>query len=349
MYVNKSITIAGLVIFFLILLSNSLLCIEREDKLHSLSGGNNNALNGFAKSSYLDEQILSFKYSPDISVEINAPSQAEMDRSKKLMIIFYALPNMNTIDETIGRQKSEGLDWHYDIQHIGAQTRYLRTVIKNYNIVIAYVGTKEESWPWWRLKYPGGDYVIRNLIDSVKNIFKGYKKEIALDGHSGGGSFVFGFINNCINIPDYVNRISFLDSEYDYSDSLKHGDKIIKWLYANPDHRLCIIAYDDRDVIIDGKNIGTYNGGTYLRTNNMTDRLSKAFNLSRTEDTVFTEYTELKGRIKIFIKSNPDHQMWHTLLVEKNGFIESILSGTSYDELGYQFWGPRIYSQYIQP
>lgn len=306
-------------------------------------------LKGFSKDSFLGEQILSFGYSPDINVEINAPSANKFDGTKKTSLIFYALPNMNTIEQTIGRQKREGLDWHFDIQHIGAQTRFLREQLKDENIVVVYVATKEESWPWWRSKHPDGDPVIMGLVDTVKNIFKKFNTEIILDGHSGGGSFVFGYINSVNEIPKQVKRISFLDSEYDYSTALNHGSKIINWLKAEPDHYLCIIAYDDRDVIINGKDIGTLNGGTFFRSNLMKDDLDKAFHLYKTEDTLFTKYSGLNGRIKIFLKTNPEHQMWHTLLVEKNGYIESILSGTPYEEKDYQFWGWRAYSQYIQP
>ena len=81
----------------------------------------------------------------------------------------------------------------------------------------------------------------------------------------------------------------------------------------------------------------------------MKDDLSKTFHLNESDDSLFIKYYGLNGRIKIFLKTNPDHQMWHTLLVEKNGFIESVLSGTPYDENDYQFWGWRAYSQYIQP
>ena len=307
------------------------------------------ALRGFSKDLFLDEQILSFEYFPDINVEINAPSAGKFDGTKKISIIFYALPNTNSIEQTIGRQKREGLDWHFDIQHIGAQTRFLRDQVKDKNIVVVYLGTKEESWPWWRSKHPDGDYIIRSLVDSVRNIFKEFTTEIVLDGHSGGGSFIFGYINSVNEIPSRVKRISFLDSEYDYSAGLKHGSKIINWLKAEPDHYLCIIAYNDRDIIINGKNIGTLNGGTLFRSNLMKDDLDKALHLNKSEDSLFTKYSGLNGRIKIFLKTNPEHQMWHTLLVEKNGYIESILSGTPYEEKDYQFWGWRAYSQYIQP
>ena len=53
---------------------------------------------------------------------------------------------------------------------------------------------------------------------------------IALAGHSGGGSFLFGFIDGGDAIPDDVERIVFLDANYSYSDADKHGDKLLAWL-----------------------------------------------------------------------------------------------------------------------
>ncbi len=306
-------------------------------------------LKGFATSTFLNEQVLTLNYEPEIRIEINAPSIETFDTSKKVMLIFYALPNMNTIEETIGKQFQKGMDWHYDIQHIGAQVRFLRNEIKDRNIVVVYLETKELSWPWWRMRHPGGDLVIRSVIDSVKNIFEKFNPDIILDGHSGGGSFIFGYLNSVSKIPNQIKRIAFLDSEYDYADSLNHGNKLLNWLSASSDHYLCAIAYDDRDVIIDGKKIGTLNGGTFYRTILMKNYLSKKLNFENNSDSLFERFSSLNGRIKFFLKLNPDHLMWHTLLVEKNGFIESIVSGTKYENLGYEFWGPRAYSQFIQP
>jgi len=47
------------------------------------------------------------------------------------MLILYALPNGNTIEQTKGRRVAEGLDWHFGIQHIAAQTRYLRRYMES--------------------------------------------------------------------------------------------------------------------------------------------------------------------------------------------------------------------------
>ncbi len=306
-------------------------------------------LKGFSRSPYFDEQLLKLEIFNGIKIEINAPAASIFDNNKKVMLIFYALPNMNTIAETIGRQKIPGLDWHYEIQQIGAQVRFLRNLVSDKNIVIAYLESPEESWQWWRMKHPGDDFIFKQVVDSVANIFRNFSTEIVLDGHSGGGSFVFGFINSVNKIPNNIKRLAFLDSDYDYSDSLHHGGKISRWLKAEPDHYLCSIAYDDRHVIINGKDIGTINGGTFYRSKLMENRLSEDFHFQNESDSLFIKYTALNGRIKFFLKRNPDHLMWHTLLVEKNGFIESILSGTKYENEGYQLWGWDAYSEYIQP
>ncbi len=340
------VIITSLMIIVLLFLLPGIINGEVNPKA-SLDGGV--ALKGFSRSSFFDEQILKLKIYNGIKIEINAPAANIFDRDKKVLLIFYALPNMNTIDETIGRQKAPGLDWHYDIQHIGAQVRFLRNLVTDENIVIVYLESPEESWQWWRMKHPGKDFVFKMVVDSVANIFKNFSTEIVLDGHSGGGSLVFGYINTVNRIPKKIKRISFLDSQYDYADSLHHGRKIVQWLKAAPDHYLCSIAYDDRHVIINGKDIGTIEGGTFYRSELMEKRLAKDFNFVDYSDSLFIKYSALKGRIKFFLKRNPDHLMWHTLLVEKNGFIESILSGTSYENEGYQLWGWRAYSQYIQP
>ncbi len=306
-------------------------------------------LKDFSPGPYFGEQIMSFHYNPEVKVEIDAPGPDKFDPKKKVLLIFYGLPNMNTIAETIGKKMQKGDDWHYNIQHIGAQTRFLRNVLTDYNIVVAYMATDEESWPWWKMRHPEGNLIIRDVVDSVESIFEGYDTEVDFCSHSGGGTFVFGYINSVGSIPNDVKRIAFIDSEYDYSDSTGEGNAIVNWLKAEPDHFLSIIAYDDRHVIINGKDIGTYEGGTFYRSMLMKNRLAKDFKLKDESDSLFMQYSGLDGRINIQIKYNPQHLMWHTVLVEDNGFIHSLLCGTKYENKGYTFWGARAYSQYIQP
>jgi hypothetical protein len=48
------------------------------------------------------------------------------------------------------------------------------------------------------------------------------------------------------------------------------------------------------------------------------------------------------------LKENPERTVLHTVLVERNGFIESMLSGTVLGNAGYTYFGDRTYSRYIR-
>jgi len=39
-------------------------------------------------------------------------------KNDKVLLVFYALPNGNSIEQTVGKNLKEGDDWHYNIQHI---------------------------------------------------------------------------------------------------------------------------------------------------------------------------------------------------------------------------------------
>ena len=208
--------------------------------------------------------------------------------------------------------------------------------------------TDGKSWPSWRRKTINSDLIIKSMVNSIVNLFNPLDIKIVLSGHSGGGSFIFGFLNSVEKISNIVQRITFLDSEYGYEDSLKHGDKIVDWLKESNDHCLSVIAYDDRDVKINGKNIVSPTGGTYYRSKMMKKRLEKDFEFTDESDTSFTIYTSLNGRVQFRLKENPNVEIFHTVLVERNGFIQSILSGTEYEEKNYKFWGERCYEKWIE-
>src|SRR5204863_8425521 len=89
----------------------------------------------------------------------------------KPLLILYALPNGNTTEQTIGKAIKPGDDWHYDIQHIGAQTRFLRRLLPNRPIIVAYLENNLKSWPAWRKKH--GDKFIPEIVEAVKKPFLG--------------------------------------------------------------------------------------------------------------------------------------------------------------------------------
>src|SRR5262249_28504590 len=159
-----------------------------------------------------NERIASFSMDPEIEVQINAPSQGSSAASNNVLLVFYALPNGNSIQQTVGRVRNSGDDERYDIQQIGAQTRFTRALLPDKSIVVVYLENGLKSWPAWRKKYP--DDLIPDIINSVKKLFATKNAQVVLNSHSGGGSFIFGYLNAVKAIPDDVVRIVFLDSNY---------------------------------------------------------------------------------------------------------------------------------------
>jgi len=305
-------------------------------------------LPGFQRSPYFDEQIRSYTYDPNVSVLINAPAAARFDPNKPTRLVIYALPNGNTIAQTIGREWAEGVDWHFFIQHIGAQTRLLRNSLPDENLVVAYVEAGGRSWPAWRSKHPDNGALIARLVDSLREPF-GPQATVELTCHSGGGSFIFGFVNHAEEIPDWVERIVFLDANYGYSDNDQHGDKFVRWLEASSRHYLGVYCYDDRRIRVDGKLVVGPTGGTYRRTQTMLERFRQDLTLHEDTHPNYCRYRGLDGRLDVIVVDNPQDKILHTVLVERNGFIHGLTFGTAQDERLGRFFGPATYAEWIQP
>ncbi len=97
----------------------------------SRSSDNNilkNNLPGFSTTPYYGEQQLRLNFDPGVSVLINVPDSFYVN--KPTGVILFATPNGNTIEETFGKKLEPGDDWHFNIQHIGAQTRFIRAIRK---------------------------------------------------------------------------------------------------------------------------------------------------------------------------------------------------------------------------
>ncbi len=294
-----------------------------------------------------DERITTFTFNPEVKIRINAPGESSFAPGKKVLLIFYALPNGNTTDQTAGRIMKPGDDWHYDIQHIAAQTRFLRHLIKDRTVVIVYLEAASKSWPAWRKAH--GDKLIHDIIATVKKLFAGHDVETVLSGHSGGGSFIFGYLNAVAQIPDDVVRIAFLDSDYAYDRALGHKDKLVKWLAASDHHYLCVLAYNDAVALFNGKHFVSVAGGTWGKSHAMQSDLAEEFKFTTQTNAEFERFAALDGRVQFILKENPEKKIYHTVQVERNGFIECMVSGTPEEGKGYEYFGPRAYSKWIRP
>ena len=299
---------------------------------------------GFKPNSRFGEQDMSFTFEPEVKIRINAPAKLAAD--KPILLIVYALPNGNTTEQTIGRKLKPGDDWHFNIQHIGAQTRFLREAIPDRTVVVAYLEAAMKSWPAWRKKH--GDEKIPAIIEALQQKLPAGKIETVLTGHSGGGSFTFGYLNTVKAIPAHIVRIAFLDSNYAYSTT-NHLAKFVNWLQAAEPHRLCVLAYDDANGLLDGKPFVSAEGGTWGRSHAMLKDFSTPFEFTRQTQGELEIAVALGGRIQFLLKANPDRKILHTVQVERNGFIHALLSGTAKQNLGYEYFGERAYEQWISP
>lgn len=291
-----------------------------------------------------EDRIDSFCIENGIKFTIDQPF--DFDKKRNTVIVFYALPNGNTTGQTMGKKIEAGDDWHYDIQHIRAQTRFLRKEMKKTNLFVIYLENNFKSWPAWKEKYNNYKLLLPRLLDSLTALIETDKKVVYLNGHSGGGSFIFGYLDGVQKIPDLVKRISFIDSDYGYDSS--YYPKISSWLQSDSKACLNVFAYNDSIALFNGKPIVSPKGGTWYKSHLLLHHLESDFNFKKkTTDSLITYISQSK-QIQFFFKVNIDRGIYHTQQVELNGFIHSVLCGTKNDSRRYTYYGDRVYKNLIE-
>jgi hypothetical protein len=288
--------------------------------------------------------IDSFIVHSDIKVTIDKPGQ--IFPKNKTVVVFFALPNGNTTGQTMGKLIQPGDDWHYDIQHIRAQTDFVRRLDKKTNYVVVYLENSYKSWPSWKQRHPEFRSMLPTLVDSLATLAGGRNSNIYLNGHSGGGSFIFGFLAGVKEIPGRVKRISFIDSNYGYDST--YFPKLDKWLKRVKGSALTVFAYNDSVALYNGKPVVSATGGTWYRGHLMLRDFSEGRSFTVTKTDSLEIYKSKDESIQFYFKYNLNRGIYHTQQVELNGFIHSIFCGTKYDSKGYTYYGTRAYSELIE-
>lgn len=299
-------------------------------------------LAGFRGSPWFGEQVREQCWADGVRVVVNSPGDFDAKRPTRLVI--FATPNGNTIEQTLGCGKSDGLDWHFDIQHVAAQVRRLREVQPSENIVLACLEAEGLSWPAWKRKQENGPARIKAIVEEIRGWIPA-ETRVDLSCHSGGGSFLFGFVDSADSIPDWVERIVFLDANYSYSDADKHGEKLLAWLNGGPTRRLVVIAYDDREIVLNGKKVIGPDGGTLRATERMHRRFQRDVPFVESKEGDFRNRIAMDGRLALLVHANPANRILHTVLV---GEMNGLLRGLSERDWG-TFGGARAYTKWIQP
>lgn len=313
---------------------------------------------------------------PDVNMMIDEPET--LMPNHKTEIIFYALPNGNTIEWTAGKRMEDGDDWHFNIQHIAAQTAYLRVLRPNDNIITVYLMAAQKAWNTWDKQHSDiAADTYKAIIHEMVSKYAEFNPTVTINSHSGGGYLIFNYLRRVEEIDPAITRLAFIDSTYGY-ETETHLDKFVSWL-RDSNHSLSVISYEDVTVIYDGKPLVSKAGGTWGRSHQMIEDFSEFFKFRSSvrrlpgklseasakalasessefksgeqppsEETDAEFYRAKGGRISFKLLRNPDGIIWHTVMVEKNGFIDADLTGTRREGKGYTFWGPRAYAGYIK-
>ncbi len=292
-----------------------------------------------------DEQVRWSRLPSGVRVLVNIP--ADQKAARRLLVI-YATPNGNTIEQTLGCAAAKDIDWRFDIQHVAAQVRAFREISTDQEVILAVVQAPQLSWPTFRRDQPRAGAIIQELVESLSKEYAADR--VVLACHSGGGSFVFGYLNAVESLPPSLERIVFLDANYSYSDNEQHGDKLLKWLQGDTARRLVVIAYDDREITLNGKKVVGPEGGTFRASQRMLTRFRADVELTEQELGQFRRSSGMDRQIEFFVHPNPDNKILHTALVgEMNGLLQSLTLGTPLEEKRGTFGGPRAYVKWIQP
>ena len=73
-------------------------------------------------------------------------------------------------------------------------------------------------------------YTLRRMLGNSPRVVT------TMTGHSGGGSFMFGLIEGQAQVPAWLERIAFLDANYNFE--ARHVDKLTAWLGRDTTHTL---------------------------------------------------------------------------------------------------------------
>ena len=301
----------------------------------------------FKRSPWFGEWVRADRTPEGIRCALNLPARINPDRPTRLVV--YATPNGSSLEETLGSERTDAMSWRYDLQHVAAQTRRWRELNTRENVVLACVEADGKSWPAWRARHPENGALIRQLVEATAARVPAPVTRITLTGHSGGGSFLFGFINGGASIPNRVDRIAFLDANYSYSDD-DHAAKLLSWLGEERDHRLFVVAYDDRRIMLDGKLVVGPTGGTHRASHRMLDRFRKEGAVDETHDGPRSTYRAVRDQAQFWVHENPENKILHTTMVgDWNGLLHVLTVDTPEADRWGKFDLPRAYSPWVQP
>lgn len=275
-----------------------------------------------------------------VRIAIVKPRLLTGSLSNPVPVVYYALPNGSTIEQTMGRVPKDSASWKDGIQRIEAQSHWLRQNSNLQNLIVVYLEAGLLAWPAWKRENINNYRELILSIDStIKSILNLTSYYIMLTGHSGGGRFIFSYLDAYNGAPKDVRRISFIDSNYGYE--FKYREPIERFIRDGG--IVTVFAYNDSIALYNGKPFVSDTGGTWYRSFMMLHDLEQGWKFSKKEESGLIHYTSEQENIFFVFKTNPDRGIYHTEQVALNGFIHSLLAGTPYHEKSYKYFSSPVY------
>ena len=275
-------------------------------------------------------------------VFIDAPLQI----SDKSVLVIYATPNGNTIEQTLGAAPPDAAAWRFDIQHVAAQVQRTRQLQPDTRLSLAVIEAPGRSWPAYLAAHSAAPQFIRRLIEHLRSQTRA--QQVILCGHSGGGAFLL----RCIHpapVPAAITRFVFLDASYSWDNQL-HSQPMLQWLQSGSQNRLIAVAYDDRAVELNGRPVISDDGGTWRASERMIVGLGGAAEFTEQRLGPFRHLTSQTGRVQLLLHTNPQNRILHTALVgDMNGLICSLAADPGAADNWQRLLQPRDYSALIPP
>ncbi len=271
-------------------------------------------------------------------------TECPLETHRPRILVLYATPNGNSIEQTLGARPENESAWRFDIQHVAAQVRRVRQLRSEASIALSVIEAPGRSWPAYLTRLPQAPATTMRIVQYLRN--QTDADEVILCGHSGGGSFLL----RCIAagpIPQYIRRFVFLDANYSWDNS-QHATPILQWLQNNPRNHLINVAYDDRSVELNGRRVVSDDGGTWRATERMVEGLGGRSAFTETALGPCQHLTAFNGQVQFLLHTNPQRRILHTALVgDMNGLICSLAENPDANGNWQRLLQPRDYQPLI--
>ncbi|MGV3709375.1 MAG: hypothetical protein ACO1Q7_11080 [Gemmatimonas sp.] len=115
-----------------------------------------------------------------------------------------------------------------------------------------------------------------------------------------------------------------------------------------------MLAYDDREIMLDGKKVVSDSGGTWRASQRMMDNLQTLAPFVRDplqKDTLHAFVRYRNRQTEVLLHPNPTNRILHTELIgEMNGFLHALLvRRPGYTDATAVLRAERVYTKWISP